>query len=82
MLSVPPPHIVTDGGAFAYGLATGRRTPKTSATSVGDAHHIGTDGRRRCLIIARSYKELKPNGFYGVLPPHIIRWMKSLRTDF
>lgn len=37
LLSVPPPHIVTDGGVFAYGLARGsthrRQVPPLSVTA-------------------------------------------------
>lgn len=41
VLSVPPPHIVTDGGVFAYGLARGsthrRQVPPLSVTATTKA---------------------------------------------
>ena len=56
MLSVLPPHIVTDGGIFTFLPRIVLTHENVNNTSVCDGHHIGTDGRSRCLIIAKGYK--------------------------
>ncbi|MBP5770293.1 MAG: hypothetical protein J6W75_02905 [Bacteroidaceae bacterium] len=49
-LSVPPPHIVTDGKGICSRPRKSRRTPWAGARSVCDGLPIGRDGWRRCLI--------------------------------